>query len=113
MTDLWSIGPTAAAFALRTQGFSSQEADRIVALRRRYERGEFAHVSTAQKRLVFARWLVEHGRLTDHVDTAETAAYGPACVLPGMYPTDRFPAGRHDGYRQTGEPRDALEGNAA
>ena len=77
MPDLWSVwsmGPTAAALALRAQGFTLPEANRLVVLRRRYERGEFFEVTSAQKRLEFARWLVQHGRLTDRVETVETAA---------------------------------------
>jgi hypothetical protein len=62
--DIWTIGPTAAAAYLRRQGFSSQEAVRLVALRLRHDRGAFREL-TDQDRVRFVRWLVEHGRLTD------------------------------------------------
>jgi hypothetical protein len=68
MTDFWSVGPTRAALGLRALGFTPWEAERLVVLKMRYERGgfrELAEVSQEQKRLRFARWLVEHGRLTD------------------------------------------------
>jgi len=65
MRDVWTIGPTAAAHALRAFGFSPRQAERLVALKIRYQRGAFRELSTAQKRLLFARWLVEHNRLSD------------------------------------------------
>jgi hypothetical protein len=68
MTDFWSVGPTRAALGLRVLGFTPREAERLVVLKIRYERGGFrevTEVSQEQKRLCFARWLVEHGRLTD------------------------------------------------
>jgi hypothetical protein len=65
MTDLWRTGPTAAAFGLRALGFSPQQAERLVALKLRYQRGEFRELTDAHKRLLFARWLFEHGRLSD------------------------------------------------
>lgn len=65
MHDIWSIGPTAAARALRACGFSSRQADGLVALKLRYERGVFRELTVAQNRLLFVRWLFEHGRLDD------------------------------------------------
>lgn len=65
MTDLWRTGPTGAALGLRALGFSSQQAERLVALKLRYQRGAFRELTDAQKRLLFARWLVAHGRLND------------------------------------------------
>lgn len=61
MIDFWTLGPTAAALTLRTRGFSPQEAERLVGLKLRHERGEFREI-TEQDRLRFMRWLVEHGR---------------------------------------------------
>ena len=81
--SVWSVGASAAALALRSQGFSPREADRLVTLRQRYERGEFREITDSQKRLEFARWLVQHGRLTDNMETVETAAYGAPSGLPG------------------------------
>jgi hypothetical protein len=37
----------------------------LTALRRRIEAGEVSEGSTAPERLVFARWLLEHGRLSE------------------------------------------------
>ncbi len=65
MPDVWTFGPTAAARALRAFGFSPRQADRLVALKIRYQRGAFRELTTAQKRLLFVRWLVEHGRIGD------------------------------------------------
>ena len=81
--SVWSVGASAAALALRGQGFSPREADRLVTLRQRYERGEFREVTDSQKRLEFARWLVQHGKLTDYMETAETDASGAPAGLPG------------------------------
>jgi hypothetical protein len=80
--DIWAIGPTAAALSLRSHGFSPSEASRIVALRVRFERGEFRETTRAQKRLEFARWLVEHGRLTEHIDTVESECPAGAAGVP-------------------------------
>jgi hypothetical protein len=65
MPDVWTIGPTAAARALRACGFSPREAERLIALKLRYEAGAFREVTKAHKRLLFVRWLVEHSRLSD------------------------------------------------
>ncbi len=65
MPDVWTFGPTAAAQALRARGFSSRQADRLVTLKMRYERGAFRELTPADKRLLFALWLVEHNRLSD------------------------------------------------
>jgi len=65
MPDVWTIGPTAAARALRACGFSPREAERLVALKIQFERGVFRELSFAQKRLLFVRWLIEHRRLSD------------------------------------------------
>ena len=68
MSDFWTLGPTATALALRASGFSAREADRLVALRLRYLRGGFRELTDEQKRLRFARWLVDHGQLNEGVD---------------------------------------------
>ena len=65
MPDVWTIGPTAAARALRACGFSPRQAERLVALKLQYERGVFHERSVAHKRLLFVRWLVQHGRLSE------------------------------------------------
>ena len=68
MRDFWSIGLTGATLYLRHNGFSWQESDRLLQLRLRHERGVFQEVTDEQKRAEFARWLVQHGYLTDALD---------------------------------------------
>ena len=63
--DFWAIGPTAAGQYLRAAGFSSREAERLVALKLRYLRGDFRELTDTQARLLFARWLVAHHYLSD------------------------------------------------
>jgi len=65
MTDFWTMGPTAAALGLRAQGCSPREAERLVRLKLRWERGDFRELTDQQKRLLFTRWLVEHGWLDE------------------------------------------------
>jgi hypothetical protein len=65
MTDFWTVGPTRAMIGLRALGFTPREAERIVALKMRHERGGFRELTQERKRLLFARWLVKHGRLTE------------------------------------------------
>lgn len=71
MPDIWSIGPTAAARTLRAYGFSPRQAERLVALKMRQERGDFREITLAQNRLLFVRWLVAHGRLSDELPRRE------------------------------------------
>lgn len=73
MRDFWALGPTAAALGLRAMGFTAHEAERLVMLKLRYLRGRFPQPTLPEKRLRFARWLVEHGRLNEgetdpHID---------------------------------------------
>ena len=65
MIDIWTIGPTAAALGLRRHGFTPPQAERLVALRLRRERGELHELTYEECRRRFYRWLVEHGRFTD------------------------------------------------
>jgi hypothetical protein len=65
MIAIWRMGPIAAAVTLRGLGFSSQEANRLVELKLRRERGELDDPTDAQKRLLFVRWLVQNGRLSE------------------------------------------------
>jgi hypothetical protein len=67
MSDVWMLGPTALAFGLRRLGFTPTEADRIVALRLRYVRGHFRELTDPHKRVLFARYLVEHGWLNEGI----------------------------------------------
>lgn len=68
MNDPWLVGPTALAVYLRRRGYSTSEAEELVALRMRYLRGGFREWTDQMKRLVFARWLVDHGWLSEFVD---------------------------------------------
>jgi hypothetical protein len=79
---IWMTRATAAEFCLRLCGFSPTAAERLAALRLRRERGEFREPTEAELRC-FARWLVEHGRLSDWpraddgaADAAAGAPYG-------------------------------------
>jgi hypothetical protein len=76
MRDLWTTGPTAAARSLRACGFSPRQADCLVALKLRYNRGSFRELTTSQKRLLFVKWLVEHGRL--HEGQAGSSSMRPS-----------------------------------
>jgi hypothetical protein len=64
MIEIWRMGPIAAAVALRGLGFSPDEANRLVALKLRRERGELDDPTDIQKQLCFVRWLVQNGRLS-------------------------------------------------
>ena len=68
-----------AALALRRRGFTAQEAGRLVALRRRYERRASYEPAAVPPRWRFVRWLVERGRLSDQLPSPAAArpAEGP------------------------------------
>jgi hypothetical protein len=85
MRDLWTMGPTAAAHSLRACGFSPRQADQLVALKLRYNRGSFRELTVSQKRLLFVRWLVEHGRLN------EGQTVRSSIRTPEAQPHRRFP----------------------
>ena len=65
-----------AALALRRRGFTAQEAGRLVALRRRYERRVAREAPAAPPRWRFVRWLVEQGRLSDQLPSPAAAGSG-------------------------------------
>lgn len=46
-------------------GFSPREADRLVALKIRFERGQLEYLSHQEKQLRFVRWLYLHGRISE------------------------------------------------
>ena len=68
MNDPWLVGPTALAVYLRRLGYSTSEAEKLVGLRLRYLRGGFREWTEPMKHLAFARWLVDHGWLSEFVD---------------------------------------------
>jgi hypothetical protein len=60
---------TSATGHLLALGFSAPEAERLLALRRRWplgDGGDLTRPGLNEKRLRFARWLVQHGRLGEH-----------------------------------------------
>lgn len=65
MSDFGRSSPTAGPFGLRGRGFTPPQVERLVALRQRVQDGEFYELTEPQIRLLFARWLVEHGRLSE------------------------------------------------
>jgi hypothetical protein len=65
MIEIWRMGPIAAAVVLRGLDFSPDEANRLVALKLRCEHGDLDDPTDTQKRLLFARWLVQIGRLSE------------------------------------------------
>ena len=85
MPDIWSIGPTAAAFVLRTRGFSPPGAERAVRVLERDARGEFDVLTGAEKqRLLFICWLVDRGRIGDGQRSSRLP--GGAPVAPDVLP---------------------------
>ncbi|HEU5318962.1 MAG TPA: hypothetical protein VFX49_22825 [Chloroflexota bacterium] len=67
---------TAAGTPLSELGFSAREGAALQSLRRRYVRGELNEISIEHRRLEFARWLVQHGRLTDYLADDPAGARG-------------------------------------
>jgi hypothetical protein len=80
MPDVWAIGPTAAACHLRRRGFAPREAERLVALKIRYDRGEF-HEITPRDRLTFGRYLVRAGWFDEHGPTRQSHDDPPLAEL--------------------------------
>jgi hypothetical protein len=75
------------------QGFTAQAIERLVALKRRHERGELTELTLAEKRLLFVRWLVEHGQLHDGVPLRRAGGLPGGTGLPGWSGAGA-PAGR-------------------
>ena len=69
MKDSCTLSATAAMLGLQAQGFSPREAARLVRLKLRWARGQIREFTAEQKRLLFIRWLVQQGRLTEGEDT--------------------------------------------
>lgn len=65
MADSPTFRSTVARPNLLARGFSPHEAARLAVLKRRYERHGLQELSDEQRRLRFARWLVEQGRLSE------------------------------------------------
>jgi hypothetical protein len=66
----------ALALRLRLRGFTRREAARLVALKRRYDRGEFRALPD-RDRLRFARYLVRRGWFDDWGPTRQSGRSEP------------------------------------
>jgi hypothetical protein len=66
----------ALALRLRLRGFTRREAARLVALKRRYDRGEFRALPDRDL-LRFARYLVRHGWFDDWGPTRQSGRSEP------------------------------------
>ena len=77
--DLWALGPKAAAYRLCLSGFTPPEAERLVALKLRLERGLLAReeLTDEELRRRFVRWLVDQGRLTEWPTPEEPDSSAP------------------------------------
>ncbi len=51
--------------ALSTEGFSESTIGRLVAVRERYQAGDYSEKTIETKRLEFVKWLHEHGRISE------------------------------------------------
>ncbi len=61
--------------SLRADGFTDETIGRLIAVRIRYQRGEYSDETEESRRLLFARWLYEHGRIGEgQADDAEVAS---------------------------------------
>ena len=65
----------AALLRLRRRGFTPRQAERLLALRRRYDRGDVRAVLD-RDRLRFARYLLRHGWIGDWGPTRGTGRTG-------------------------------------
>ena len=66
----------AVALRLRLRGFTGREAARLVALKRRYDRGAF-RVVLNRNRLRFARYLIRQGWIDDWGPTRQSGRSEP------------------------------------
>ena len=74
--DSGAIGPTAAAYRLFLCGFTPHQAERLVSLRLRRDRGEFDELTDEARRALFVRWLVQHGHLTEWPAPEDSRRHG-------------------------------------
>jgi hypothetical protein len=61
VNDFWTIGPSGAERRLRLAGFSAAQAERLVALRLRYEAVD-ARDMPVEQRTALLQWFLDHGR---------------------------------------------------
>ncbi|MDE3076115.1 MAG: hypothetical protein KGJ86_11870 [Chloroflexota bacterium] len=62
---------------LRRSGCTSEQIDRLVELRRRVRRSELGEFTLDTRRIRFARWLIQLGRLSDTLPAGSTANRTP------------------------------------
>ena len=94
MDEIRRLPPLHATLALVALGFEPLQAARLVALRLRRSRegrGELAPATMARKRLLFARWLVARGRLSDGAP-ADSPEAPPGPDRSASAPADAQPA---------------------
>jgi hypothetical protein len=65
MATTWTPEDLEDGAQLCSKGFSADQAERMILMRRRIDRGEINEVAVDVNRLAFMRWLVEHGRVSD------------------------------------------------
>ena len=72
LNEIRTWPPFEASLVLLEYGFTPLEAVLLVAMRQRYARGESVRlgVPTEHKRLLFVRWLIDQGRLSDDLPAA-------------------------------------------
>ena len=61
------MDPKEANDPLDKGAFTASERDRLRRLRKDYEENKKSHLAASSNRLLFVRWLVKTGRLTDHL----------------------------------------------
>ena len=65
VNDVRAMTPTAETACLDQRGLMPAQVERLVALKRRLTRAEIDELTDEECRLRFARWLVDHGRLSE------------------------------------------------
>jgi hypothetical protein len=102
--ELWGVDPGWAARGLHLCGFTPAEAERLVALKLRRERGELDDLTDETRRALFVRWLVEHGHLGEWPapaapeDGRRSGVRTDRCSVPG--PTLSGHLRRHDSTKE-------------
>ncbi len=70
------LSPTATMIDLGALGFSQLEAQRLLDLKARFDRGQLHEVTREEQRLRFIRWLVEHEYLNEGVPNGRADGEG-------------------------------------
>lgn len=65
MIEIWRMAAKTATVALRGLGFSTQEAAHLVELKVCCNLRDLDDLTDMEKRFLFVRWLVRHGRLSE------------------------------------------------